>query len=158
MAKKRKSAKMPNWLVFVPVLLAVVAVAMMFLVTVKYTGKLLGSEITYTGFETIFGYSEKVGSTSTQILGFSFLGLLTVLLPLVGAVLAVSKSKLLKLIGAVLSLAGTVLFFLMPNFVVFAEGVETIYKAYTASLGVGAIIAGVVSALSTLVIGYELTK
>lgn len=150
---KRKSKKMPNWLVFIPVLLAVVVVVMMFLATVKYTGKLLGSEISYTGWQVIFGAKEK--NTEAQILAFSFLNMLALLLPVAGALLQVSKSKVLKLVGAVCALAGTIMLFLMPNMVVFAENVGTIYKAYTASLGVGAIIAGICAALETLVIGYE---
>lgn len=156
---KKGSKKAPKWLTYVPVLLAVVVVAMMFLTVVKYTGKLLGSEITYSGWQTIFGYTEKTTAAGvtmkTEVLGFSFLNLLALLLPVVGAVLALSKNKVLKLVGAVCALAGTVMMFLMPNMIVFAENTEAIYQAYTRVLGVGAIIAGVVSAIETLIIGYE---
>lgn len=152
---KRGSKKAPKWLVVVPILLAVVAVAMMFLTVVKYTGKVLSTEITYTGWQVIFGHAEKAGTVSAQVLGFSFLGLLAILLPVVGACLQVSKNKIVKLIGAVCALAGTIMLFLMPNMVVFAENMGTAYSLYQSALGVGAIIAGVVTALETIVIAYE---
>jgi len=156
---KRGSKKAPKWLVAVPILLAVVAVAMMFLTVVKYTGKTLQTEITYTGWQVIFGYSKKVANNvSTQVLGFSFLGLLAILMPVVGAVLQISKNKIVKLIGAVCALAGTIMLFLMPNMIVFAENTGSLYSLYQSALGVGAIIAGVVAALETVVIAYEVVK
>ena len=156
---KRKSMKTPKWVKFIPVALAVVVVCMMFLTVVSYTGRLLGSKIEYTGWQTIFGYVEQttvMGSTvKTKILGFSFLNLLAIILPIAGALLQLSKSKVLKLVGAICALAGTIMLFLMPNMIVFAENTASIYEAYTSALGVGAIIAGVVAGIETLVIGYE---
>lgn len=158
MAKKR-SKSTPKYLVYIPVILAVVVVAFMFLTAVKYTGKIT-EKVTaeYSGWQTIFGYSEKVAGESVAVLKFSILGLLALLLPVAGAILQLSKSKLLKLIGAVCALGGTVMLFLLPNLIILADATKVALVSSVASLGLGGIFAGIISAIETLVIGYTLIK
>lgn len=158
MAKKR-SKKAPKYLVYLPILLAVVVVAMMFLDAVVFVGKITGTTTaSYSGWQTIFGYSEEVVDASASVLGFSILGLLALLLPVAGALLQVSKGKMLKIIGALCALAGTVMLFLMPSLIVLADATRVFLATSTASLGVGAILAGVFGAIETLLIGYTAIK
>lgn len=161
--KKRKNKGINKILSFIPIVLSIVVIGLMFLDVVKFTGKLLGSEITYSGFNVIFGLTEKsevLGATiKTEILGFSILALIAVILPFVGACVQMSKNKLVKLIAFIVTIIGAVLIFIMPSFVVFAtDVVASTHSVYTASLAVGGIIAGIVASIQALVIGYSLLQ
>lgn len=161
MAKRKKKNSLNKMVVFIPLVLGVVILGMMLLDAVKFTGALTGAESSFSGFEVMFGLTEKttmLGTTiTTEILGFSLMAVVAAILPLVGAVMQLSNNKILKLVACALSLGGAVLLFIMPNFVVFAsEGIGKLYSLATASVGIGAIIAGILASLETIVIGYEL--
>lgn len=161
MAKRKRKNQINKFIVFVPLVLAIVVLGVMLLDVVKYTGALTKAESSFSGFEVVFGLTQKsevLGATiQTEILSFSFVALLAVLLPLVAGVMQLSNNKLVKLGAAALSLVGAILLFIIPNFVVFAtDGMAKLYGLATASVGIGAIIAGIVASLETIVIGYEI--
>ena len=138
------------------VLFAVAALAMLFLSGVVFTGELTGVENVYTGFQTIFGYTQVseglLGSTvSTEVLGFSFLNLLPLVLVVAGVVCSLLKGKMLNFVGAGLLVLGAVMFFLMPTFTVVA-GVDNLITVAlnnsTRALGIGAILGGIFAAVA----------
>ena len=107
----------------------------------------------FTGLQIIFGYSE--GSVvAVKVLNFSFMALLTVLLPLIGACTIFTKNRLARLIGTILMLAGTVLCFLVPNFVVFAQELVSIKLG----LGIGAILSAISFLLGTACCAYTVVE
>ena len=165
MAKKKKNSLDLSLILKVVVLaLAVVAFCMAFVVSTKFVtskGDLIKE---FTGFQTMFGYTEKTRLADLNYLGFSFMATLTFVLPLVGAVLTMLKNKIAKYIGVALMLVGAVLMFFIPSFAVLAtvDG-ELTYAALsldkaTRTLGVGAILGGVFSGLAGLLAGYLALK
>ncbi|MGN0961844.1 MAG: hypothetical protein ACI4PF_06590 [Christensenellales bacterium] len=162
---KKKSSNLGLILKVVALLLGVASFCMAFVVAVKFVtsdGDLVNS---FTGFQTMFGYSETTTVLGTEItskyLAFSFMTFVTFLLPLVGAVLSLCKNKIVRLVGAVLMIVGAVLMFFVPSFAVLAttDGNLTLVSAVldgcTRTLGVGAILGGVFAGLGGLVAGYN---
>jgi len=165
MAKKKSKKTSKNSIIFKAVILAlgVIAFCMAFVTSVKFTGKLV--EESFTGFQVMFGYSEKTTLATLEYLSFSFMGLLTFALPLIGAILSCLNNKIARIVGACLMIVGAVLMFIVPSFVVFATAsngnltaAAATIKACESSLGIGAILGGVFSALGGLVAGYTIFK
>ena len=167
MAKKKTTKKSGNMgLVLKAIVLAlgVAAFCMAFLTCVKFVtsdGELVKG---FTGFQEMFGYTEEAGkivTVKTEYLGFSFMAVLTFVLPLVGAVLSLLKNKIVRLVGVCLLVAGAILMFLLPQFAVLAtaDGNLTlgalVLDVCETSLGIGAILGGLFSALGALVAGYH---
>ena len=160
MAKKKSggvsSQKLFHIIAFV---LGVAALAMLFLSVVKnpdttVLGKTIKGE-TLTGLQVAFGYSEN----KIKCLEFSFMALLPWVLVLGGVVLSLlnvlSKkgSKLFSFIAIALFVVAGVLFFLMPNFMVFAESISgVVLENLTWKLAVGSIVAAVCSLLSGVIL------
>ena len=144
--KKNKSKKVELSLVFrvLAFVLGVAALCFAFLASVKFTGKIVGTETTLTGFEIMFG--------KENLTGFSILTVLAFVLPLAGGVLALLKSKLLNIISLVCFVAGAVMLFIVPSFVVLVEG--SLFVAYNAGLTIGTILSAIVSILGALVVAY----
>ena len=119
--KKSKSSNLGLILKVVVLALGVAAFCMAFLKVATHTTDLLKVETSYTGFQAIFGYSETAEvfgkEVTTEILKFSFIALLTFVLPLVGAGLSFVNNKIVKFVGAGLMIAGGVLMFFVPSFV-----------------------------------------
>ncbi|MBE5738796.1 MAG: hypothetical protein E7354_03635 [Clostridiales bacterium] len=166
---KKKSKNTGLILSVVVLVLGVAAFCMSFLTGVKYISALTKeTAFEFTGFQTMFGYTETTGSiieVSSKFLGFSILATLAFVLPLVGAVLTFVKNKIARLVGAVLMLAGAVMLFLLPSFVVLAtvDGNLTAAAAMvkaceTSTLGIGAILGGVFAGLGGLVAGFSALK
>lgn len=169
MAKKKtnskKSFSLNQIMSIVAIVLGVVALAMMFVVTVNVPATDLGVLGTveyegYTGLNVAFGYSEN----EVAILSFSFMALLPYVMVLAGIVLTAlntfgKKSRRLfdDLAGGLFLVAG-VMFFMMPNFMVFADNIvakvaaELEYKAVIGAIvaGVGAVVSGVAMFAKTL--------
>ncbi len=145
-SRSRSSNKALSYIKYGAIILAIVGAIMACFAYVSY------NDYSFSGFQVIFGYTGKAGSyvvLSKEILKFSFVALLAVLLPLVGSFSVISKNKIVKLIGAILMVAGCVLCFLVPNFMVFADNaVKTIFS--NGALGVGAILSGVFFALGAV--------
>ena len=115
--------------------------------------EVIGTTTAYTGLQVIFGYSE--GSiVAVKVLNFSFMALLAVILPLIGSCTIFFKNRLARLIGTVLMLAGTVLCFLVPNFVVFAQELVDIKLG----LGIGAILSAISFLLGTACCAYSVVE
>lgn len=173
MAKKKSSKKNIGLIISIVILaLGVASFCMAFLTGVNYTAgdTVIGD---FTGFQTMFGYMEKgdITGLETHYLAFSIMALLAFALPLIGAVLAFTKNKIVRFVGAGLMIAGAVLLFLLPSFVVFAsaEGLSFadatattagvgLLKNATAGLGIGAILGGVFAGLGGLVSLYNCVR
>ena len=120
---------------------------------VTFVDKILKTETSFTGFQIMFGYVEEIKAgntviTSIEHLKFSFMALLAFGLPLIGGVLLLTKNKLINLIATICYVAGAVMLFILPTFVV-----TEIYIAdlFTSSLAVGAILSAICSILGGLV-------
>lgn len=154
MAKKKKSGNAGLILSVVVLLLGVAAFCMAFLVGVKYVtskGTALGE---FTGIQVMFGYSKEVLVAEVKVLEFSILATLAFALPLVGAIVGLVNNKIAKLVAALVMIAGAVLMFLLPSFVVFAADGAADLVSGVATLGIGAIIGGICAGLGGLVAGY----
>ena len=137
MAKKSKAL---SYVKYGAIALSVVGLIMTLLLFVQFEGE------GYTGLQVIFGHADTVLGQTFQVFHFSFMCLLTVLLPLIGSLSVLCKNKIVRIVGAVLMLVGTIFCFLVPNFIVLAEGL--VNPGF--GLGVGAILAGVLFGLGTL--------
>lgn len=160
---KSKNSQMGLILKVAVLVLGIAAFCMAFLTCIKYTGKILGEEYTFTGFEAMFGAVKEGQLADLKYLGFSFMNLLAFALPLVGAVLTMLNNKIAKFVGVALMVVGGILMFLVPNFAVLAkvDGKLTVAAATlkNPALGIGAILGGVFSLLGGAVAGYAvLTK
>ncbi len=146
MAKRKKSkTKIITYAKYGALLLAVVGAFMTLFNFVNF------GDGGYTGIQVIFGYSTSTGgviNVTTQILVFSIVALLGVLLPIIGGVLALLKNKGARLVGSLLMITGAVLCFLMPNFIIFAS--NYVGQILNGSLGIGAILAGTMFSLGAL--------
>ena len=141
---KKKSTKNLSYIKYGAIAFAVIGLIMTVFTFVTYGD--LGS---YTGIQQIFGYSEKSGIITLNILSFSFMTLLAVILPLIGSISVLFKNKIFRIIGTVVMIAGCILTFLAPNFVVFAS--ESAFTNYlNPTIGIGAILAGVFFGLGAL--------
>lgn len=151
MAKKKK-LQLSGYCDFVAMLFGVAAFCMMFLTCVKYTGII--SNYDFTGYQIAFGYAEKSGSVSVQMLAFSFMNLLPYILVLVGifatALCAFGKrsSGLLGIIAFAAFVVAAVFFFLAANFIVLPE--SAILTKENFSLAVGSILSGSFSIVAAL--------
>ena len=152
MAKKKKSSNLGRILYFVALALGVVAICMLFVNVVATPdaktaiGTVEGVKV--TGLQVAFGHSEK----EIEILGFSVMALIPWILVIAGVVLTAlntfSKkgSKLFDFISIAAFIVAGVLFFIMPNFMVFAETLAgAVWEALEWKLAVGAIVAAVCS-------------
>lgn len=150
MAKSKKSKKKSalTYIKYGAVLLGIVGAIMTVLGFVNY------GDSSFSGINVIFGYTGTLSgfvSISKQILSFSIMALLAVLLPLAGSFSVLFKNKIIRLVGALMMIAGAVLCFLMPNFIVFVDSATaSIFSLANASLGIGAILAGVFFGIGAL--------
>ena len=153
--KKNKNSSLGKILSFVAVILGVVAVAMIFVASVKTPdvevfGKVVEGDAK-TGLQVVFGYSEN----DVACLSFSVLALLPFVLALAGTVLTALNtfgkkgSKLFDFVSIGAFVVAGVLFFLMPSFMVFAETLAGIVlEAFEWELAIGSIVAGACSVLA----------
>ncbi len=158
MAKKKSKNNAVAFIKYFAIILAIVGVVMTILNFVNY-----GEEYGYTGIQVIFGYAKTtdlgITTATTEFLSFSPLALASVLLPLIGAFCILLKSKLVRFIGVLMMIAGAVLCFFMPNFVVFAnQAQETAHSLFSSSLGIGAILAGVMFGVGSLCSLFSLSE
>lgn len=152
MAKKKSS----NLLTLVPFILGLVAIASMFLVCIT----LEGADGGYSGWQAIFGYSESAGFVTLEILGFSIMNLIGLLLVVSGTLFVLLGSlgksgKFANLISTIAFIAGGIFIFLMPTFTITIT--DSLFKA-SWILGGGAIIGAVASVLAGLACAYKLIK
>lgn len=155
MAKRKVNKSIKKFGLIISFALAVVVIAMAFLPFVK------NGDTVYSGFELAFGkvIKTKVGIIETTLgtINFSILGVLALVIPLVAVVVCYFVlNKNVKLNALVLFVAfafSAVMFFIFPQITSFTDSVFETTKSFAEleySLGVGAIIAGVLSALGAL--------
>ncbi len=151
--KRRKKDYLYSYGIFGVLLFTALTVGMAFVENVVTSVPVIGTEIgSYTGFQIIFGYN--VENTELAVLNFSIGALIAYLLPIAGFVLALIANKgsmLINGLALLLFIAGAVMLFLMPNFVVTASGTSI----FDRSLAVGAIIAAISSILAALVLAAK---
>lgn len=165
MAKKsKKSSKLSLILKIVILTLGVLSLVMAFVQSVKFVNSEGDIVEGFTGFQTMFGYAETKTALGTEVttkyLAFSFFATLAFVLPVVGAILSLLKNKIVRLVGASLMVVGAVLIFVLPSLTVLAtvDGNLTIASLVldkcSRALGIGAILAGIFSAIGGIVSGY----
>ena len=163
---KKKDSSLGKLLYLGSIVAGVVAIAMIFLTSMKIEGSVFGLSGTteYSGINVVFGYS----TDNAEYIKFSFLNLLPYLFVVGGVILValkicgISKTKLFDLIAMVLFIAGGALFFFTPNFVVLAESFKnaitianSIKTIVTMGLGIGAILSGVLSIGAGVIIAVK---
>ena len=142
--KSRSSNKALSYIKYGAIIFSIVALCMAFLTFVSFNIT-SSNAVNYTGFQVIFGYAKTTLGITTTYLSFSIVAMLAIFLPLIASFSVVFKNKIIRLVGAIIMVAGAVLCFLMPNFVV-----SELYSASNLSLGVGAILSGVFFALGAV--------
>ena len=157
MSKKKRGDKKSSlnlWYCGVAVL-SLIAIIMMFIPNINIIGKL--SEETHyacNGIQVIFGFKDG----NLEVYSFSILNLITYLLLFFGFVfvflklLKVTKSSIVDFVAICALIISGIFFFLMPSFAVCPyASVLVVLK-----LGIGAIIAGVLSITCALVLTIKL--
>lgn len=157
MAKKKKGLSLGKILGFVVALLGLVAICMVFVDAVTTGDKevfgVTVEGVKYSGIKLIFGVKEN----DMAVLSFSFMALIPVILVLAGTVLSVlnalkDDAKLVNFIIAGMFVVAGVLYFIMPNFMVFADTLAgAVAKELEFKLAVGSIIAGICSVLAGVI-------
>ena len=167
MAKKKNSIS--KYTSLLAILLAIASACMIFCTSIVYKVSEKADPVNFTGLQVTFGYSSTKnfleGITSAikfegtiNYFAFSFLNLLPYILLLAGIVFAVlkvvggkSNSKMFSFVAAACFIAGGVLMFCVVPFSVLGtnELVQTfsVLKKQYMSLGVGAIVGGVLGIL-----------
>ncbi len=114
---------------------------------------ILSNGTPFTGMQIVFGYSnttEVFGQPIvTEILQFSFVALIPLILMVAGVILNIPKSKLFGLIGVICFIAAAVMFVFTPNYVWFA-GADSMGVADYYQAGVGSYLGLACSALCAL--------
>ncbi len=163
MAKKKNSVS--KYTSLLAILLAIASACMIFCTAIVYKVSDSANPVNFTGMQVTFGYTANAleGITSSikadiNYFAFSFMNLLPYILLLVGIVFAVLKvvggknnSKMFSFVAAACFIAGGVLMFCVVPFSVLGtnELVQTfsVLKKQYMSLGVGAIVGGVLGIL-----------
>lgn len=163
MAKKKNSVS--KYTSLLAILLAIASACMIFCTAIVYKVSDSANPVNFTGMQVTFGYTANAleGITSSikadiNYFAFSFMNLLPYILLLVGIVFAVLKvvggknnSKMISFVAAACFIAGGVLMFCVVPFSVLGtnELVQTfsVLKKQYMSLGVGAIVGGVLGIL-----------
>lgn len=165
MAKKKKT-KLPYYLSLAATVFALLAVVMIFLPAIAAKED---TDTAYSGLQAAFGYKETIKIVGEVVhLNFSFMSLLTYLLPLAAFVLlAISsfgkkQNNLFVLLATVCLIATAVFFFSTVSFVSFNEDITAAFSWLGGDiknqfkLGIGSILGGVLSILGALSAGAAL--
>lgn len=158
----KKNKQLSTILYALAAVLALVAVCMMFtnVSALKLSGE-TGNEL--TGVEAVFGYE----THGQEIAKFSFMNMLTYVLLIVGIVLValrlfnVLKSQNADWVIVGLFVVAAVLYFLMPQMIVYTDTIAKSIETMNASkvLQVGSIVGGITSVLAAgLVVAKKLVK
>ena len=153
MAVKQKIVAMRKWFDLAAVVLAVVAIIMMFVPAIAFKDDL---DETYTGLEIIFGYTESLGGGySMEIFKFSFMNLLTYILFIAGVVVLVlnmfgKSGKFGSFIALGCFVVAAVFSFCAIGFIVPASDiVKEVIEEGNFVLAAGPIVAGIMGILSS---------
>ena len=151
MAKHKKKKSVLSYIKYGAVLFALAGVCMTALAFVTK------GELGFSGLQVIFGYTENGLMISVNQLGFSFMALLTVLLPIIGCFSVLFNNTLVRIVGTLFMFVGTILCFFMPAFVNYANiATQTIMNG--AGLGIGAILMGIFFGVGTACNFYSIIE
>lgn len=158
MAKKKKS-QISKYLGFAALVFSLLAVVMIFLPAIGVKDR----DDTFSGLQVAFGYKKTAKFFGQEItstyFNFSFMNLLTYLLPLAAFVLLAlsafgkKQNKLFVFIAAACLIVSAVFFFMNLNFVSFNEDVKGVYEFLVGDikdgfeLAIGSILGGVCGVL-----------
>lgn len=158
--KKKEIFTLKNLLYALAAVVAVVAICMMFVNAISYNYTALGRtyDLSFTGVEATFGKED--------VLGFSFMNMLSYILVLVALIIVVLKlcgvfkSKIFDYVAFALFIVSAVFFFLTVQFVVWNDALKTFFDTVevTFSLGAGAIVSGVMSLLAAGSVAVACTR
>lgn len=135
MAKRRNKANSGLVLLAGGALLAIIGVCLfLFMDSVQfYLGEDKIEDATFSGMQVVFGYKETTEilfvTSEVQVLKFSFMNFLPIVLIVLGIVFGVMKSKLFNIIGGALLLVAAVLFLFAGDFTVLTEDGKKLYDA-----------------------------
>lgn len=150
-----------NLFAIIAAVLVVVSICLLFGDCVNSYSKVGSSKIdltTATGFDVIFGYTYKKGAVSVELLGFSFLNFLAIILAVAGAVLAFLNIPFKSYIaGGVLVVAG-ILLMLMGVLANVPKDAAKLYSIETIALGYVSGILTIIAGLLTIVKPFIIKK
>ena len=142
--------------------LGIVAFCMMFVNAVTYSGKLLGSEFSFTGMKLAFGGEiEVVSGFTVEALEFNIMTTLAFFLPLIGGVLAVlfKNGLITKIVTTACFVVGAVFLFSTTGFTSISLGgsdtKDAILALFDEKLAVGPIVAGILSIIGAVVCFFK---
>ncbi len=155
MAKKKSNNNAIGFLKFIALLLGVGALVLALLNSVTFTDKVFNKDVSLTGFQVMFGYSEEILGAQLEYTAFSLMATLAFVLPLLGGILQLFNNKLIKLISVACFVGSAVLLFMLPSLVV-----TEIYIAdlFTGSLAIGAILSAICTIFGALISLYIIFK
>ena len=144
--------KVASWLDAMGFVVGIIGVFMLFLPAMRVTISSTGSQVgVYNGFQTAFGYTETtVGGVKTNIIGFSFLNFLSILLIVLGLGFwlynFLNANIIRNIIISVLLTAGGILAFFTVQFVVTSSGAN--WTILSKALREGPILLGALAIVS----------
>ncbi len=132
-------------------LLTVATFIMLFLTNVKYVEGVLGTAVETNGLSAVFTW--KNADTDIVLSGFNILALLAYVLPIGALVFSLlfGKGKIMNVIVLACFVASAIFFFLMPSTMPLSDAGKLVLMGRDATLGIGAILGGIFSAVSALV-------
>lgn len=155
MAKKKTKSQISSIAPLLSALLGIAAIVMIFLPAIA----IKDSDTTYTGLQTVFGYTKTVLGSEVVYLHFSFMNLLTYILVAGGVVFTVlgmlgKGSKFASFIAAVAFIVAGVFFFLTVSYCAPNENLGSIIGLFggnvkdSLTLAAGSIVGGILSILA----------
>ncbi len=146
----------------IALILGVATFCMMFLDAVTYTGKILGTNFSFSGMQLAFGSKiEVIEGVSVSELSFNIMTTLAFFLPLIGGVISLitGKSFLGKILATACFVVGAVFLFSTTGFTSISYGStevkDGILLVYNESLAVGTIIAGILAIIGAVVCFFK---
>ncbi len=144
----------------IALLFGILAFCMMFLDAVTYTGKILGTNFSFTGSQLAFGDKIKNEAVEVETLKFNIMTLLGFALPLIGGVLALlfKNGLITKIVTTACFVVGAVFLFSTTGFTAISLGQDTkdlIVAVYTEKLAIGPILGGIFAIIGAVVCFFK---
>ena len=154
---KRKQKNIIQLMPVIAIVLGVISIIMMFLPAVG----IKGTETTYTGWQTAFGYTEETMIADVPVFNFSLVLFIGFVLMLAGVVLAVfqavsPKGKFFALLAVVCFVVAVLCWFFQIQFLSVGDGftaggiLNPDIAKDNMQLGIGAILGGITSTLGAV--------
>lgn len=140
MASKKQKNNVRLALFIGSIILAIINVCIFLFTDVIqfYLGEDPIDDATFSGMQVIFGHSESTEimfiKAEVEILKFSFMNLLPLILILAGIIFGIFNSRLFGFIAGGLLITAAVLFVFVPNFTILTEEGKNIYETLSGAL------------------------